>query len=84
VATRRNYDQITSTWRTLEWLHSELGIAYGINKPLLVLKENTVKLKGLPSYLTSFDNNIPLVKFDRSNLDEIIDNIYSITLVRRP
>jgi hypothetical protein len=74
IATPRSYDQVSNTWRTLEWLQSELGIAYGINKPLLILQENTVKLESLPSYLTSFED-IPLIIFDRYNLYEIINNI---------
>jgi hypothetical protein len=36
IATPRNYDQITKNWRTLEWLQSEVGIAFGVNKPLLI------------------------------------------------
>jgi len=47
---------------------------YGIDKPLLVLKENTVKLEGLPAYLTSFEN-IPLIEFDRNNLDRVIGHL---------
>ena len=70
----RNYDQISSTWRTLEWHQSEVGIAYGINKPLLVFKENTVKLEGLPKYITSFEN-IPLIEFNRNYPDSIIDYV---------
>lgn len=74
IATPRNYDQITDTWRTLEWLQAEVGIAYGVNKPLLILQENTVKLDALPNYLTSFDK-VPIIVFDRSDLVGIIDNI---------
>lgn len=65
IATPRNYDQISSTWRTLEWLQSEVGIGCGINKPLLLIKEKTVKLEGLPSYLSTFEN-IPLIEFDKN------------------
>jgi hypothetical protein len=56
IATPRNYDQITNTWRTLEWLYSEHGIAYGIDKPLLVLRESSVSLDALPYYLDSFES----------------------------
>ena len=31
VATPRYLDALTGLWRTLEWLYSETGIAYGLN-----------------------------------------------------
>ena len=76
IATPRNYDQITRTWRTLEWLHGESGIAYGINKPLLIIREVTVQLEGLPKYLTSFDNK-PIIHFTSNNLKNLIYQIDS-------
>jgi hypothetical protein len=74
IATPRNYDQITDTWRTLDWLYSETGIAYGIDKPLLVLRESSVQLNALPQYLNSFEN-IPNFDFSRNNLNKLIYDI---------
>lgn len=74
IATPRNYDIITKTWQTLEWLHAELGIAFAIDKPLLIINENNTPLKGLPSYLVNY-NNIPSFTFDRGNIQNLIINI---------
>lgn len=74
IATPRNYDQITDTWRTLEWIYSETGITYGINKPLLILRESSVQLDALPQYLNSFEN-IPNFDFSRNNLNKLIHDI---------
>lgn len=70
IATPRFMDALTGTWRTLEWLHDELGIAFGIDKPLLILKDKRVTLGGLPSYLSK-QNKVPPVEFDPYNLDEL-------------
>lgn len=47
IATPRFMDALTGTWRTLEWLHNEVGIAYGVDKPLLILKDRRVTLGGI-------------------------------------
>jgi hypothetical protein len=70
IATPRFMDALTGTWRTLEWLHDEVGIAFGIDKPLLILKDKRVTLRGLPSYLSK-PNQVPPVEFDPYNLDEL-------------
>jgi hypothetical protein len=57
IATPRTQDVITQTWKSLEWIHAETGIAYGFNKPLHILKDNCVSIGGLPSYLTISDDN---------------------------
>ena len=74
IATHRNYDILTKTWQTLEWLHAELGIAFAIDKPLLIINENNTPLKGLPSYLVNH-NNIPSFNFDRNDKQNLIINI---------
>jgi len=51
IATPRHLDTLTGLWRTLEWLHGEVGMAFGIDKPLLILKDKRVSLGGLPGYL---------------------------------
>jgi len=34
IATPRYRDALKGLWGTLEWLHAEVGIAFGIDKPL--------------------------------------------------
>ena len=63
-------DALTGLWRTLEWVHGEVGIAFGLNKPLLILKDKNVSVDGLPSYLSKFEQ-VPLIDFDAYNLDEL-------------
>lgn len=77
IATPRFMDALTGTWRTLEWLHNEVGIAYGVDKPLLILKDKRVSLGGLPSYLTNL-KQIPAIEFDPYNLDELKNGLSSI------
>lgn len=69
IATPRFLDALTELWRTLEWCHNEVGIAFGIDKPLLILKDKGVSLGGLPSYLAEIEH-APLIEFDPYNLDE--------------
>jgi len=70
IATPRYRDALTGLWRTLEWLHSEVGIAFGINKPLLILKDKSISLGGLSSYLASM-KQVPIIEFNPYNLDEL-------------
>jgi len=70
IATPRFLDALTELWRTLEWCHNEVGIAFGIDKPLLILKDKGVSLGGLPSYLAELKQT-PLIEFDPYNLDEL-------------
>jgi hypothetical protein len=51
IATPRIYDRSTLEWYTFEWLQSEAALAYSKRKPILILKDRTVTLGGLPSYL---------------------------------
>lgn len=70
IATPRFLDALTGLWKTLDWLHGEVGIAYGKDKPLLILKDKRVSLGGLPSYLAELDR-LPLIEFDSYNLNEV-------------
>ncbi len=70
IATPRYMDALTGVWRTLEWIHDEVGIAFGINKPLLILKDRGVSVGGLPSYLGEL-KQAPLIEFDPDNLNEL-------------
>lgn len=69
IATPRYLDALTGLWRTLEWLHAEVGIAFGLDKPLLILKDKRISLGGLPSYLTQL-KQVPVIEFNPYNLDE--------------
>lgn len=70
IATPRFMDALTGLWRTFEWCHNEIGIAFGIDKPLLILKDRRVTLGGLPSYLITYDQALS-VEFDPYSLDEV-------------
>lgn len=70
IATPRHLDALTGLWRTLEWLYSETGIAYGLNKPMLIIKDERVSLGGLPSYLTRY-GNAPMIEFNPYKLNEL-------------
>ena len=70
IATPRHLDALTGLWRTLEWLYSETGIAYGLDNPMLIIKDKRVTLGGLPSYLARYQE-VPLIEFNPYNLDEL-------------
>jgi len=70
IATPRFLDALTGLWKTLERLHGETGIAYGVGKPLLILKDKRVYLGGLPGYLASL-RQVPVIEFDPFNLEEL-------------
>ena len=48
ISTPRYLDALSGLWRTLEWLHGEVGIAYGRERPILVLQDEGIALGGLP------------------------------------
>ena len=77
IATPRYLDALTGDWRTLEWNHDEFGIAFGIHKPLLILKDKGVSLGGLPSYLAE-QKYPPVIEFDPYNLDELRPGLSAI------
>ncbi len=74
IATPRYMDTLTGFWKTLEWLHGEVGIAFGIDKPLLILKDKGVSLGGLPSYIAEM-KQAPIIEFDPYNIDELRINL---------
>jgi len=70
IATPRSLDALTGLWRTLEWHHGEVGIAFGVDKPLLILQDRRVTLGGLPSYLSA-SGQVPVLEFDPFNIEEL-------------
>ena len=77
IATPRFMDALTGLWRTFEWYHNEVGIAFGIDKPLLILKDRGIALGGLPSYLVTYQQTLSM-EFDPYNLDEARPNLSTI------
>ncbi len=70
IATPRFLDGLSGLWRTLEWAHGELGIGFGVDKPLLILRDRRVSLGGLPSYLES-SGQVPIIEFAPHNPDSL-------------
>ena len=74
IATPRNFNQLYQIWTTLDWLQSESGIGYGINKPLWIMQENDVELTALPKYLSKYGKAFHFL-FRRNNRLQIIEEI---------
>ena len=68
IATPRFKDALTGLFKIFDWGHGETGIAFGMDKPLLILKDERVDLGGLPSAL-NYQNN--LISFDILNIQDI-------------
>jgi len=75
IATPRFMDAMTGLWKTLEWHHGEVGMAFGVDKPLLILKDKRVSLGGLPSYLSP---PYPFQEFDPYALDQLRTELSTI------
>jgi hypothetical protein len=69
IASPRHLDALSGFWKTLEWAHGEVGIGFGIDKPLLILKETRVVLGGLPAYLAA--RQTPNLEFDAYQLEDL-------------
>lgn len=69
IATPRFKDALTGLFKIFEWGHGETGIAFGMDKPMLILKDERVDLGGLPSALKDYQNN--LIPFDIVNIQDI-------------
>jgi hypothetical protein len=66
----RILDSITNLWKTLEWAHDEIGITYGVDKPLLILKDSRVEPGGLPSLLMQRGQTL-FLEYDPDNLNQL-------------
>lgn len=71
IATSRDllvkYDQ----WTAPDWLHGEVGIGFGKEKPILVIYEKSIRLAGLPSQFYK----IPFIMDDLTHLIYKIDAV---------
>lgn len=64
IATKRYQAWVNGyAWKTLEWLHDEVSIAYGLRKPILIIKEEDLELGGLPTKLS-------FISFSPHNINE--------------
>jgi len=70
IATPRFRDAETGLWKPFEWCHNETGIAFGIDKPLLILKDRRVALGGLPAYLATYNQALS-IEFDPYNPEDV-------------
>ena len=61
---KRDLSAITGLWKTLEWLHDEVGIGYAYEKPIMVLTDYEVQLGGLPSFMRNWQ-----IPFDVNNVE---------------
>lgn len=66
LATPRSLDALTGLWRTLEWLHGEVGIAFGRDKPILILQEKSISLGGVPGEFQEF-----IIVFDQLDMRDL-------------
>jgi hypothetical protein len=66
----RILNSITNLWKTLEWAHDEIGITYGVDKPLLILKDSRVEPGGLPSLLMQRGQTL-FLEYDPDNLNQL-------------
>jgi len=73
IATPRYYDCLEGLWRTLEWLQGEVGVAYGLNRPILVVKDKNVRLGGLAGEFKKYS-----ISFDSINLESFKNDLGKI------
>jgi hypothetical protein len=66
IATRRSLDALTNVWKTFEWAHAELGMAFAQDLPILVLCDENVEPAGLPSYLRTL-GRAKWIRFNSTN-----------------
>ena len=78
IATPRYVDALKNVWRTFPWLHSEVGIAFGNDFPIMILVDKRVDLDGLPSILKDY-----ALHFDIDNYEKIREVISEIMPIFR-
>jgi len=69
LLSRRHKVADVDAWLPPDFVTSELGIAYGMRKPILVFAEIGVDVRGLTPYVTDY------VRFDRSDLLEVVPRV---------
>jgi hypothetical protein len=75
IATPRYLDALSGLWRTLEWLHGEVGIAYGRDRPILVLQDESIALGGLPGEIKEL-----ALPYNPLNLEELRQKLGAVML----
>ena len=70
IATPRHRDSVSGLWKTLEWLHGEVGIAFGKGKPILIAREEGVDVGALPGALADH-GEFPAITFDRRDIKTV-------------
>lgn len=73
IATPRHLDALRSLWITLEASQGETGIAFGREKPILVIKDRRVTLGGLLGELNRFSTTFD--PFDMEKLKQELGRI---------
>lgn len=71
IATPRDLLVKHGQWTAPEWLHGEVGIGFGKDKPILVIYEESIKLSGLPAQFY----HIPFSMYDLPQLMPKIDAV---------
>ncbi|MFZ0512824.1 MAG: hypothetical protein WAM14_14550 [Candidatus Nitrosopolaris sp.] len=61
----------------MKWAHNEIGITFGVDKPLLILKEKDIEVDGLPSFLSQYGGAL-FLEYDPYNLTDLK---YSLALL---
>ena len=72
IITKKYKIEEREIWKTSDWIHNEIGMAYQSNKPILALVEENVEVGGLSKYTTE------LIYFDRINIQKSIQLISSV------
>lgn len=69
IATPRDLLVKHGQWTAPDWLHGEVGIGFGKNKPILVIYEESIRLAGLPSQFY----HLPFSMYDLPQLMPKVD-----------
>ena len=77
ILTKRTKINGKNLWKPPDWILSEIGMAFQLNKPIGVFIENGVKANGLIPRITDY------VKFDREKLLDTMPKIITLLLKMR-
>lgn len=68
IATPRDFLVKHGMWTAPDWLHGEVGIGFGKEKPIFVIYEESIRLAGLPQHCYH-------IAFSMNNLQQLLRNI---------